>query len=475
MIGIKSYCGYIPFYRIKKSEIAAAYGKKGPAAEKAVAYYDEDSLTMAVAASLNTVPNADGTGLDGVYFASTTAPYDEKSCATQIAACLDCRDNVRTVDVEGSLRAFSDALLIGMQYAGSGENVLVAAADCRLGGNDGAYENDLGDGAAAFLVGEREDVIAKYVDSFSVSQEGFDMWRANSDKTVRFWDVRYATSLIYTPLVDKAVKGLLEKTGLTTADFSRVCCYAHEERHAAAALKKLGFAPEQIQSPLYAQIGNTGTAAVAITLASALDQAKSGEKILVISYGDGCNAIVLETTPAIESYAPVHTIQALIDHKDNEVTYGKYLKWKDFLQCEPQRRPAQERASQPDYFRNRKKNNAMWGSVCKNCGTPHFPPQRVCAICHTQDQMMPYRFIGRKAWLRTFTLDGQSLSLDPPNNLVVVEFEGGGKMMTFMDDVKKEDIHVKQPVELCFRRMFQADGVNLYFWKVVPSFKAEEK
>ena len=59
MIGIKAYGGYVPYYRLTKATIAAAYGKSGKGGEKAVAYYDEDSVTMAAGAAMNAVPRAE--------------------------------------------------------------------------------------------------------------------------------------------------------------------------------------------------------------------------------------------------------------------------------------------------------------------------------------------------------------------------------------------------------------------------------
>ena len=109
MFGIQSYGTYVPFNRLTKSTIAEAYGSRGKKGEKAVAYYDEDSLTMAVAASMDAVK--DSSKLESIIFASTTAPYREKLCATQIAACLDTGKNIRTVDMTDSLRACADGFL----------------------------------------------------------------------------------------------------------------------------------------------------------------------------------------------------------------------------------------------------------------------------------------------------------------------------------------------------------------------------
>ena len=46
MNGIVSYGAYIPYYRLKKETAAEAFGKKAGKGEKAVAYCDEDSITM---------------------------------------------------------------------------------------------------------------------------------------------------------------------------------------------------------------------------------------------------------------------------------------------------------------------------------------------------------------------------------------------------------------------------------------------
>ena len=92
---------------------------------------------------------------------------------------------------------------------------------------------------------------------------------------------------------------------------------------------------------------------------------------------------------------------------------------------------------------------------------------------HAIDQAEPYSFLDKAARVRTFTIDGLSLSLDSPNFLVVIEFEGGGKMMTYLVDCKKEDIRVGMAVRPSYRKMYEANGVQTYFWKVVPAEEAE--
>lgn len=65
MVGICSFGGYVPRYRLKRFKIFEDMGWLNPAVianargEKAVANFDEDSLTMAVAAGLDCLRGQD--------------------------------------------------------------------------------------------------------------------------------------------------------------------------------------------------------------------------------------------------------------------------------------------------------------------------------------------------------------------------------------------------------------------------------
>jgi len=91
MVGIVSYGAYIPIYRLSQAEIARAWGGGGGRGEKAVANYDEDSITMAVEAAIDCLNGMDRHTVDGLYFASTTPPYGEKQSASIVATAADLR------------------------------------------------------------------------------------------------------------------------------------------------------------------------------------------------------------------------------------------------------------------------------------------------------------------------------------------------------------------------------------------------
>ena len=151
MVGIVSYGAYIPKWRISRQLLRT--GLKG---EKAIAGPDEDSVTMAVAAALDCLNGVERGSIDGLFFASTTAPYKEKQIATIIAAAADLRRDILTADFANSLRAGTTAVKAAVDAvkAGSAKKVIVVAADTRLGSPESDSEVDFGDGAAAVLIGE---------------------------------------------------------------------------------------------------------------------------------------------------------------------------------------------------------------------------------------------------------------------------------------------------------------------------------
>ena len=111
MAGIASYGAYIPLYRMSRPEIQKAWDSMMPIpGEKAVASYDEDSITMAVAAAIDCLNGIDRQLIDRLYFASTTSPYKEKQAASIVAGALGLNKDTLTMDFGGSLRSGTNAI-----------------------------------------------------------------------------------------------------------------------------------------------------------------------------------------------------------------------------------------------------------------------------------------------------------------------------------------------------------------------------
>ena len=465
-IGIKSFGLYVPYHRIERKTVGQFYQSGGGKGEKAVAYYDEDSITMAVAAAENCLSGTDTASLGACYFASTSSPYSEKQAASLVASALDVKENLRASDFAGSLRAGGNALLSALDFAAQGGDALVAVADCPTSLAASANELMYGDGAAAFLVGS-EDLIAELIGSYSISHDFADTWRLADEGIPRTFDAKYAMEYGYIPFVTKSIKGVLNKYNLTAEQITKVVLDATNERKIAAIAETVGFAPEQFQAPLLAEFGYAASAYAPMLLTSALEQSQAGDLILYVSYGEGSDALLFCST-AEGKPGKGRGLAHYATYKNNTLRYDKYLRWKNMLELDPPRRPTPRRVSLVDYYRNSKKNLGGYGSICTDCGTPIFPAGRVCPKCHAIDHMEPYSFRGRVAKVATFTFDALTFSPDPPNLDAVVDFEGGGRMFAALVDVDPKSVAIGMQVELSFRVVRDAEGVRVYAWKVVP-------
>ena len=294
MIGILDYAAYVPLPRLPRAEIARAWGRRSVSplsgGERAVANFDEDSLTLAAEAAFRCLRHAGDQQPDGVYFASTTAPDQERSAATLIAAAADLPREIRTANFAGSLRAGTSALLAGLDAIKGGPawSVLVAAADCRLVEPGQMAEELIGDGAAAFLVGEGEP-LATVEAAYSIAEEFPGTWRGSQDLFVRSDDERFAATYGYQRLVLEAMRGLLDKAKLTPQHLSKVVCPAPDLASYTAVAKASGIPLLFLQDPLLLSVGFTGAACPLLLLATCLDNAEPGQLILLLSYGSGAD------------------------------------------------------------------------------------------------------------------------------------------------------------------------------------------
>ena len=105
MVGIKSYGVHIPYFRLNRAEISKSWGGFPTAGERAVANYDEDTITMAVAACRDCLRGFDPQEIERLLLASTTFPYGEKQSASIVAAALDLKKEALNLDLSSSLRS----------------------------------------------------------------------------------------------------------------------------------------------------------------------------------------------------------------------------------------------------------------------------------------------------------------------------------------------------------------------------------
>ena len=205
-----------------------------------------------------------------------------------------------------------------------------------------------------------------------------------------------------------------------------------------------------------------------LVLARTLDRANAGDRILVVSVADGCDAVVLEVTERIASARPLHAVDRWLGSKRSDLPYNTYLKWRGILPFEPPRRPEPERPAAPPMRRADHWKYGFIGSRCESCNTGHLPPQRVCVKCAAVDQMREERFADTSCKVATYTLDHLAYTLQPPVVAAIVDYAGGGRLSCELTDVDPKEVAIGNELEMTFRRLYTAQGVHNYFWKARP-------
>jgi 3-hydroxy-3-methylglutaryl CoA synthase len=471
MTGITSVGAYIPMYRLDREEIGRMWHMRGTGGEKAVAGYDEDSVTMAVAAALECTGRL-GRQPDGLYMATTTAPYKEKQHAALVASALDLDRSTVTADITNSLRAATTGLRAALDAvrAGSSRECLVVAADCRLGAPRGKFEQLLGDGAGALTIGS-DDVLAEIEEVSSLYSEFTDVWRTDSDAFPRSGEGRFIEEVGYMPTMMEAVSALMKKSSSNPADFARIVFYAHDLRQHTELAKKLGFQPSQVQDPFFTTIGNTGAAATFIMLAACLEAAQPGDRILLAGYGDGADVFTMRVTDNIKNMQQSGLPGGTFNHKRN-IDYGTYLNWRDLVPFEASSLPERPEPSLASRWRERKLVSSLYGVRCTACGTPQLHPIgqniRICVACQAKDTFEPYKFADKRGILFTYAVDQLQPTKNPPGLNGVIDFEDGGRLLCELTDYDVKNVRIGMPVKMTFRRLSSGKGVANYFWKARP-------
>jgi 3-hydroxy-3-methylglutaryl CoA synthase/uncharacterized OB-fold protein len=457
MPGVVAYGAYVPRHRLDRGAITAILGSGGGRGSRTVASYDEDATSMGVEAA-RSVMRA-GVSPRSVYLATTAPPYADKTNAVAVHAALGLDRDCFAVDFGASSRSAVGALRAAAVSGG-----IAVLSDIRTGSPGSADERDGGDAAAAFAFGEGDDVVARVIAESSVTGEFLDRWRRPGDHRSHVWEERFGRTQ-YLPMAQEAVAQVLSSDGVGTP--THVVISSPHRR--VAKMLAAGFSREQTTAvATQAEIGYSGAADPGIGLADVLDRAAPGDVILVVVAADGCDAIALEVTPAIERLDRSQTVRDQLA-LGREVSYGDYLTWRGILERESPRRPDPPAPAGPPAARNEAWKFRFTGSRCVACEAMHVPPQRTCVGCGAVDRMREESLAERLGTITTFSVDRLAYSLAPPVIDAVVDFDGGGRRQCQMTDVRPDEIAVGDRVELSFRRVYTAQDVHNYFWKARPA------
>jgi len=467
--GISAYGAYVPRYRL-----GAETDGWDSAGQRSVANFDEDSVSMAVAAAIDCLNGREREEIDGLLFATTTPPYAEKQCASIIATALDLRRDIFTADITDVLRAGTTALKSALDSvaAGSAKNVLMVASDNRQGPPKSEAEKNSGDGAVAFIISE-DAVIAEQAGSYTITENMMDTWRSAGDQFVRSWEDRFAIEEGLERIIGEAISGFMEKEGVSVKDVTKLALYSPDARRHGQLARHLGFQPEQVQDPLFGRMGNTGAAFPLMLLAGALEDGSPDQLLLTAAYGDGSDVLGFRTTSKIGERGQGLGVSGFLDSGQVLDSYETYAKWRNvWLTDSSSRRPDPQSPSVTALWRESDQNIKFHGGVCNQCGYVQYPPQRVCVECQSRDDSTPIRLSDKLGTVFTYSLDYLAGTVDTPLAVVVVDYEPGGRVLCMMTDREVGEVQIGMPVQMSFRKLRVVNGIHNYYWKAVPLRRA---
>lgn len=478
MSGIHAYGAYVPRLRLQRSAIFQAHqwfapGLKSLArGERAMANWDEDAVTMAVEAARDALAPDARAGVGTVLLASTSAPFADRQNAGIVKEAINLRDDVLTADAAGSQKCATGALIQALR-SGIDERTLCIASERARARAASEAELTNGDAAAALVVGPG-DGIARFVGSHSVAIDFVDHFRGQSAEFDYGWESRWVRDEGYGGIAGGAVKAALKKVNVDGAAVTRFIVPIPVKGVGESLAKMAGIPAEAVQDTLAATLGHAGCAQPLLLLAHALAGAKPGECIVVLGFGQGCDVLVFETTPAIAAHAHPRGVAGWLARGKPEANYFKQLAFTGALDLERGMRAELEQ-KQPltALYRNRKTVLGLVGARDRVTGAVQYPRTSIAVGSKSAETgtLEDYPLAERVTRVLTYTADSLAYTPDPPGCYGMLEFEGGGRMLVEFTDVEPAAIEVGLPMRMTFRikAVDERRDFTKYFWKAAPA------
>jgi hydroxymethylglutaryl-CoA synthase len=340
-VGIIGYGAYIPQYRLPAAEIARVWGrseKSVPIKEKAVPGLDEDTVTIGIEAARNALARAgiDPQLLRAVWTGSESHPYAVKPSSTIIAEAVGASSHIQAADLEFACKAGTEAMVmaVGLVGSGMGDYALALGVDTAQGKPGDALEYTAAAGGAAFVIGPADKSAVEIISTYSFVTDTPDFWRRAYQQYPEHGQ-RFTGGPAYFKHVFTAAKMMMDESGISAKDYAYAVFHQPNEKFPRRVAKQLGFTEEQIKTGLLSPlIGNTYAGASPVGLTAILDEAKPGDRILMVSYGSGAgsDALDLRATERISERREAAPKTGEYIARRVEIDYATYARYRGKLQ-----------------------------------------------------------------------------------------------------------------------------------------------
>jgi 3-hydroxy-3-methylglutaryl CoA synthase len=479
-VGIAAFGAYVPPLRVAREDIARAHAWVNPAlrslarGERSACGWDEDSVTMAVEAARTALSGVDREVVSRLSLGTTTAPFADRLNSGIVAGALGLRDSAIALDVTGSQRAGTSALLTAVDAAQArGETALCVASEKRRTAGASTAEMNTGHAAAAVLLAPGPGV-ARLLGSASLVADFVDHYRAAGGDFDYGWEERWVRDAGWLRIVPRLVGEVLARCGLSAAEVTRFCVPSPLPRLDRALAKACGISESALPDQLGDGCGDSGAAHPLLLLVDALEHAAPGDRILVAGFGQGGDALLFEVTDAIAAARPPHTTVRRWLQRRLDCSYTRYATLSGLLDVDRGIRAEVDKGTaQSAAWRHSDLTLGLVGGRCSACGTAQIPRSHVCANpeCRAVDTQQPHSFAESRGRVATWSADSLTYTPDPPAYYGMVDFEEGGRLTMDFTGVGAQGVEVGTPMRMVFRAKDHdpVRGFTRYFWKAAPA------
>jgi hydroxymethylglutaryl-CoA synthase len=477
VFGVLATARYAPRLRLQRSDVYAQHRWMAPGlkslakGQRAMANWDEDSVTMAVEASRSLLAAAPvRNGAAELTLASTTMPFAERLNAGIVAAALGLGAETIVRDVASSARAALSELACALRQPDTGTTRITVASERRTPRPGSAQEMIYGDGAAAVSVGTGP-AIATFVAARNVHADLVDHFRETGETYDYGWEERWVRDEGYMKIAASTLLKCLTDAGVGASDIAHFAMPAPLARINEAVAKRVGIPASAVVSTEGDTIGDLGCAQPLAMLDIALRAAAPGALILVAAFGSGCDALLLQRTAA-------PCPGGIPDAGKPETSYMKYLSFTGQLALAwGMRAEMDNKTALTAAWRDHARTERFEGGQCERCGTVQFPRSRLCVNpeCKAQDSQRPVSLADRPARVLSHTSDYLAYTPAPPFQFGHIDFDGGGRVLMEFADADPDELRVGLPLRMVYRikELDAARGFRRYFWKATPVRDAE--
>ncbi len=346
-VGIVGWGVYVPKWRIRSEELARGWGRDWNryaagimVQEKSVPGIDEDTFTIAYESSINALKRAriDASKLRAVYIGTESKPYAVKTTATMLIEALGAGGEGRLTtgaDYEFACKAGTEAVqaIIGLIGSNMIDYGLAVGADTAQGAPGDALEYTAAAGGAAYVLGPAADSIAVIEASLSHVTDTPDFWRRQHEHYPAHTRA-FTGGPAYFKHIMTAAKELMNFVGTKPEDYDYAVFHQPNGKYPLRVGTRLGFTPDKIKPGLITPyIGNTYSGSALVGLAAVLDQAKPGQRILVVSFGSGAgsDAFHIEVTDGIEEVQNLAPKTLDYVNRKEYVDYTTYTRYRRMI------------------------------------------------------------------------------------------------------------------------------------------------